>query len=91
MLDPRRRYRAEKLLEMVERRGALALEAFQEAIEENYPHLYVLISDWDNETEFGDIDDTYRKWVLVFEKRSVQKLKTQDSSLYAQLREKFLK
>ena len=76
MLDPRRRYRAEKLLEMVERRGPLALDAFQEAIEENYPHLYVLISDWDNETEFGDIDDNYRKWVLIFEQINVQKLKT---------------
>ena len=60
MLDPRRRYRAEKLLDMVERRGPLALNAFQEAIEENYPHLYVLITDWDDETVDGDMD-MYRK------------------------------
>ena len=53
----------QKLLEMVERRGPLALSAFQEAIEENYPHLYVLISDWDAETEDGNLEyDMYSEY-----------------------------
>lgn len=41
---------------MVERRGPLALTAFQDAVEENYPHLYVLLSDWDGETDDGGLD-----------------------------------
>ncbi len=55
MLDPRRRWRAARLLEMVERRGPLALQAFQDVIADHYPHLYVLISDWDEtETDLGE-------------------------------------
>ena len=52
MSEPRPRQRAVKLLEMVERRGPLALDAFMEAIGEYYPHLYMLLID-DEEDDYG--------------------------------------
>ncbi len=45
MVEPRPRHRTVKLLDMVERRGPLALDAFMEAIEAYYPHLYMLLID----------------------------------------------
>lgn len=50
--DPRRRQRAAKLLDIIEQKKTNTYKTFLEAIEDQYPHIYLALVDWED----GDDD-----------------------------------
>ena len=49
MTDPRRRERIMVFLTLLEHKSSETYEAFCEILEERFPHLFLLLSDWDDD------------------------------------------
>ncbi len=51
MSDPRRRERASRFLDILEKKKTESYECFLEVLEEYYPHLYLSLIDWEEDPE----------------------------------------
>lgn len=54
LADPRRRERVIMFLNMLERKSSETYEAFCEILEDHFPHLFLLLTDWDQDDLPGD-------------------------------------
>ena len=54
MAPPQRRRRAVALLDIVEKKRSEEYAVFLEALSQHYPHLYLTLTDWDDEDDVGD-------------------------------------
>jgi len=52
LADPRRRDRVALFLDMVAQKGTDAFKAFSNALADQSPHLYLIMSEWDKEDNF---------------------------------------
>lgn len=54
LADPRRRERVILFLNMLEKKSTETYEAFCEILEDHFPHLFLLLTEWDVDDVSGD-------------------------------------